>query len=97
MSNIEKLVKQIENSQVWDIYDYDPKYNPDDITVIQNTHADWESAKINIILDSDEDTVTEICFDGGNYEEAGNNYSIVFPSDFKALNELMNMCKPYFK
>ena len=65
MSNIEKLVKQIENSQVWDIDEYDPKYNPDDITVIQKKRTDWESAKINIILDSDEDTVTEICFDGG--------------------------------
>ena len=97
MSNIEKLVKQIENSQVWDIDEYDPKYNPDDITVIQNKRTDWESAKINIILDSDEDTVTEICFDGGTYEEAGNNYSIVLLSDFKALNELMDMCKPYFK
>ena len=97
MSNIEKLVKQIENSLAWDIDDQDPKYNPDDIAVIEKKRTDWECAKINIILDSDEDTVTEIYFDGGNYEEAGDNYTIYSPSDFEALNELMNMCKPYFK
>lgn len=97
MSNIEKLVKQIKNSQAWAIDDYDPKYNPDDIVVIQNKRTDWDGAKINIILDSDEDTVTEICFDGGTYEEVGDNYTIYSPSDFEALNELMDMCKPYFK